>query len=380
MSTIIKYKGQTIAEVTDGSKILSTSGKVTESNIEVACTGTTATVKKSTSTLVSVADGETKTLNCAARFLDGDITVESASVEPSTVTIPSGTYVASTAYLYASSVGDYSLNFISNSNSYSQMRFVQNIDGIDVYYDNTKVCYTNVEGDRYWTNNNYKTVKLETDQTVSAEFGTWFNSNFTKQPDTVTIEAGTYVANTDIDTSLQFTDIELSFTSNNTNYAYMTVGIYADPFFTELVYIKDNHNANIAYNANTQWTNTAYKTITISTPQSVSPEFREWFNSNFEKEADGYQVIFSGYAEDANAQIEINGEHYATTTDFGDFTYTIENVKTFRIYTASGDGITVNSGTGSLANYTITNDSSKPNNGATVDITEDSTLDVNVLD
>lgn len=205
----------------------------------------------------------------------------SYTVEPSTVTIPKGTYVCQdepnllTLQIYSTAI-----NFISNDTNYTSMGYEADSDGKWLTYGSDWVYLDNGG----WGNTNYKTVKLDTDQTVSAEFGTWFNSNFTKQADTVTIEAGTYVAKNSIDTSPQFSDIELSFTSNNTSYAYMAVGIYADPFFTEIVYIKDNFDATIAYNANTQWANTAYKTITLSTPQSVAPEFGEWFNGNFTKQ------------------------------------------------------------------------------------------------
>lgn len=190
---------------------------------------------------------------------------------------------------------------------------------------------------------------------------------------TVTIPSGTYVGNN----TIHLDDIDdgiypLRYISYNEDLEYMDVdgnslwfgGDTAGDFE---VYTDGNWDPD-------------WQTITLDTDQTVSAEFGTWFNANFTKQADGYTVVVTGYAEDASANIQINGEDVDTTTDFGDFSYTYENVKTFRIYTGSADGITVNNGTGSLSNYSISSDSSKPNNGATVNITEDSTLDVNVLD
>lgn len=196
--------------------------------------------------------------------------------------------------------------------------------------------------------------------------------SYTVEPSTVTLAAGTYVGNDSITVTLNGA-YNINYSSYGGNYTAM----YFKSSNPSIAY-GDHEYAPIAWFDG--WSNTEYKTIKLDTDQEVSEAFGTWFNANFTKQADGYTVVVTGYAEDASANIQINGEDVDTTTDFGDFSYTYENVKTFRIYTSSGNGITVNEGTGSLANYTISNDTTKPNNGATVNITEDSTLDVNVLD
>ena len=214
-------------------------------------------------------------------------------VEASTVTLEAGTYVCQenvdfpTAYPTGLTQN---ITFTSNNNGYTRMSAGVGLDW-QLEYNNTIVYGTTDPTDltKVWVNDNYKTVKLETDQEVSEEFATWFNSNFVKQPDTVTIEAGTYVCDKPNKGTFINGTFSINFTSNSQTFTTMqlagdgTIGI--DLYYGNVsayTYYNDGSGFEEMY-ADT-WTNTAYKTITISTPQSVSPEFGEWFNSNFEKQ------------------------------------------------------------------------------------------------
>lgn len=100
----------------------------------------------------------------------------SYTIEPSTVTIPSGTYVANDSFTIQS-IGTQNINFTSNSINYTSMHVSSALTyGATLVYERGA-----------WTNDNYKTVKLDTDQTVGVEFGDWFNENFEKQPDARTV-------------------------------------------------------------------------------------------------------------------------------------------------------------------------------------------------
>ena len=113
-------------------------------------------------------------------------------VEPQGVTLAAGTYVANNNFNSLADAVRYEgqpLNFSSNGVNYSSIGGRGNAD---FWYDNTMVYYqTSDDGDTFywkWTNTAYKTITLETDQTVSAEFGEWFNSNFTVAPPSARID------------------------------------------------------------------------------------------------------------------------------------------------------------------------------------------------
>lgn len=106
------------------------------------------------------------------------------------VTIPAGTYVASdkpalTDLAYAKTVTT-DLGYTSNGNSYTQLTVAwisgMDFDGYELRYGSLVVYgaqpAASVNG---WTNEAYKTIVIETDQTVSADFATWFNMNYTLQ-------------------------------------------------------------------------------------------------------------------------------------------------------------------------------------------------------
>lgn len=101
-----------------------------------------------------------------------------------TATLVKGTYVASTTVngaittVSSGSWGTQNINFTSNSKSYSSMTINS---GLRLQYDNDYAISEDSEGIPDWKNDNFATVILDTDQTVSTEFGEWFNSNFTIQ-------------------------------------------------------------------------------------------------------------------------------------------------------------------------------------------------------
>ncbi len=197
----------------------------------------------------------------------------SYTVEPSGVTLAAGTYVANDV-LTKDTNFDFDLNYSALIFKYNNI-----IISDELIYKHYPTDTDNVERtgiaynflDSTWTADIYKTIVLETDQEVSAEFATWFNANFTKQPDGVTLAAGTYVANTGFFPSGVSFDENLNFTSNGINFNSIAV---SDNYMTY-------GNTDVFEYS---WYNTAYKTITLETDQTVSPEFGEWFNSNFTKQ------------------------------------------------------------------------------------------------
>lgn len=177
-----------------------------------------------------------------------------------------------------------------------------------------------------------RTIIIETDQTVTDDFYTWFTANTALQPklsidlttlpgwanlssgnhtikikakgtgykeselsagvtvskaaSTVTLEAGTYKWND----SVTLADIsqDLEFTSNNTSYHI----IEANESRAVITYT-DSYMAAV-YN-NGAWANTAYQTITLDTDQQVSPEFYKWAitDGNLVKQTTAYKVTLS---------------------------------------------------------------------------------------
>ena len=85
------------------------------------------------------------------------------------VTIPAGTYVCDG---YPSGVSfEQPITFKSNGETFTSMAVSDSFMG----YGSTNVF------DYSWTDDAYKTIIIETDQTVPADFATWFNDNYTLQ-------------------------------------------------------------------------------------------------------------------------------------------------------------------------------------------------------
>ena len=210
--------------------------------------------------------------------LSTGVTVSKAA---STVTLEAGTYKFNDT-LTLTSV-DYNIEFTSNSQSFTRIlrqydnRPTPNVNQM-LYYksDNTyKLTYGLVSDTvAAWTDKSYKTITLSTDQQVSQEFYTWFTANANK---VYTLEAGTYKwINSPTLLSYPQTEnyLNLNFTSNNV--AYELLG-YVGSSITYWPDKNDIDTSTTVYAASdSSWTDTAYKTITLSTSQTVSAEFYNW--------------------------------------------------------------------------------------------------------
>lgn len=108
-----------------------------------------------------------------------------------------------------------------------------------------------------------------------------------KAAETVTLEAGTYKFVDSPSNISNKNSFDFNFTSNGNNYSTIFMGIYIDGSYIN--YTRDNNEVT-GFFQNHGWgthtldageyvstvSNTAYKTITLSTDQQVSPEFYKW--------------------------------------------------------------------------------------------------------
>ena len=141
-----------------------------------------------------------------------------------------------------------------------------------------------------WVSDNYKTITLTTDQTVSAEFYTWAitGGNLVKQ------EGETWVLNSDLDSAGDLTTQTIDFTSNGQS-------------FTSLVFVSPSGlgpaqaqgmrylpGAGKVYVPFSGWTDDAYRTITFSTPPTG--DLLTWLQANGTKQGGvtEHTLTFSG--------------------------------------------------------------------------------------
>ena len=308
----------------------------------------------------------------------------------------------------------YSVNFTSNGTSYTSMvhDYVSAFGGYwNLKYESTWVYSYDPNGDAngtHWSSTNsyaYKTVDFgATEQTVTDAFKSWMEANATEQKatptvtydltqlnldagthtitvigkaggykasaasegvsytveaKTVTISAGTYVC-ADLPTGDAVTQ-ELNFVSDGTSFTKMKLASDGWLYYGTWVVFESGEG----------WSNTAYKTITLATDQTVSAEFGEWFNSNFTAKQSGYTVVLE-YEGDGWCEVEINGQEPETLNlDMAGGTTTYNNVETIKLYVATADHFDFQEGTGSLANYV---------EGTTVTVTEDSYMYFYIID
>lgn len=100
------------------------------------------------------------------------------TVEPQGVTLAKGTYVCNSTPTM--STVSQQMNFTSNGIAFIRMDCNQMTIDYRESGGTTHAAYiaNAMVGSVGWQNDNYKYVTLDTDQTVSAEFGEWFNANF----------------------------------------------------------------------------------------------------------------------------------------------------------------------------------------------------------
>lgn len=207
--------------------------------------------------------------------LSAGVTVSKAA---STVTLEAGTYKWNDSVSLIDI--DQDIEFTSNNTQYT---IIKSNEGRAVITYTTSYMAA-VYNNGAWTDNSYKTITLSTDQQVSQEFYTWFIANANK---VYTLEAGTYkwTGNPDIMTgyfnSVPGSDnISLSFQSNSVTYNSITLLYEKGTKYTHkrilygstMAYRDDVDNGTF----NSRWLNDNYRTITLSTPQTVSAEFYNW--------------------------------------------------------------------------------------------------------
>lgn len=199
-----------------------------------------------------------------------------------TVTLSAGTYKFVDSPGGFTSTNDHyqaDINFTSkpydNGNTYIDIDAYYS-DGPDywtMYYHVTEIspaiAYNSSTG---WEDEEYKTITLSTDQQVSQEFYTWFTANTNK---VYTLEAGTYKWKDSVDVPDTVGETySFSFTCNNVDYNSMetTGGLSAGGLWYDTA-----HVVSVGDDAKwSNWINDAYKTITLTTSQTVSAEFYDW--------------------------------------------------------------------------------------------------------
>ncbi len=164
-------------------------------------------------------------------------------------------------------------------------------------YTTNKWGYVNVdEGTVYTEDNTIQTITLSTDQQVSQEFYTWFTANANK---VYTLEAGTYewVDNPSSEGITElfgqqganaYYSVDITFTcpsyavGNCVKIVLMGEGTpsadYSSFTYTlsSIGYTPEGSVAGGVYGQGQGWGGTAYKTITLTTSQTVSADFYNW--------------------------------------------------------------------------------------------------------
>ena len=187
---------------------------------------------------------------------------------------------------------DYNLNFYDSSNTnYIKMHFYSYTDyeSIDYYLNES-------DSNRVYSSSSWDVQSAKSIIITGGEDATngmliqfmYLNGKITKTTSTMT--AGDYRFNDVLSLGQsEFTgNISINFTSNNQNYTGMR--ITADTLY----YIVDSNNEIEVYNIGVNWlvTDSAYKRITVNSPQEVSTDFYNWFSSNTTKEL-YYTITFN---------------------------------------------------------------------------------------
>ena len=195
----------------------------------------------------------------------------SYTIPASTYTLEAGTYKWVDILTVPSSSIFVSLSFSDLITEYTEMSVEpeEDGDGMSLVYGLTDGVYdTGGEG---WISDNYRTITLSTDQTVSAEFYEWAitGGNLVKQ------ESETWVLNEIPVVPSDKMEIDVGFNSNgndfNQFYAFSRDGI---------IYIMDGAQTQ-AWNAN--WIDESYRTITFTQPVTDTT-LLTWLQANGTKQ------------------------------------------------------------------------------------------------
>lgn len=218
----------------------------------------------------------------------------------------------------------FAFNFVSNNVNYTYIQLGSELDALLMYENNR------VYGKNTWFDDNYKTITLSTSQTVSAEFYNWAitGGNLVKQT------GETWMLNSDLSSAANLGRTVIDFVSNGASFKSLSYNISGEPNSLYYFEAATGTTSTLAYVFGT-WQNTAYRTITFSTPPTGN--LLTWLQANGTKQggvttkkftlptysgmtgvADGYQLL-SGDIDVSesvyNALTAVNAG--GSLTDFG---------------------------------------------------------------
>lgn len=185
---------------------------------------------------------------------------------------------------------DFNLNFsdVSANINYIKINIYSYTDYETIYYylnntDNTKVYSPNS-----WDVESARSIIInggEDSTNGMLILFMYLNGTLTKTTSTMT--AGDYRFNDVLSLGQSdFTgNISINFTSNNQTFTGMRLTV-------DTLYYTTLNNEIEVYNIGVNWLDSAYKRITVNTPQEVSTDFYNWFSSNSTKEV-YYTITFN---------------------------------------------------------------------------------------
>ena len=205
----------------------------------------------------------------------------SYTIPASTYTLEAGTYKWVDILTVPSSSIFVSLSFSDLITEYTEMSVEpeEDGDGMSLVYGLTDGVYdTGGEG---WISDNYRTITLSTDQTVSAEFYEWAitGGNLVKQ------ESETWVLNAEPTFSPLSSTYNhvVNFTSNGEAFERLILESELVPGHNDSVSIHYGSATNVYYSGT--WISETYRTITFSTPPTG--DLLTWLQANGTKQGGG---------------------------------------------------------------------------------------------
>lgn len=241
---------------------------------------------------------------------------KSAAVTVNKTIISAGTYKFNdTITAPASGSAVASIKFKVNNTSYNSIGVTSLVsvmytetlgEGITVYNNTDKWAAVDTAN---------QIITITADKEVPYKFYEWFTANASAYTPTYTLEAGTYKFKDDFD-YVYLPNQSLLFKSESTDYVRINTESFTGTIEYKLRYYYDNTNfdyvCNITKTGNKVWLNNAYKTITLSTSQQVSPYFYKWAitDGNLVKQVEPTYndcITFTGESGDFNLSVGKRG-------------------------------------------------------------------------
>lgn len=196
------------------------------------------------------------------------------------VPLKAGTYQFIAQPAISSPPSNIYIPFTSDSVAYIKIAFLT--DGM--HYVKTSDTSDNLSLTVYsastgWTDEKYRVITVTADTFIYRAQYTWFTANTSPYTPTYTLEAGTYEFANDVPYSTKLIQQALIFSSYPTNGISDYVGLAITANTLAFKYVLDGADKYINVNRsidNPVWKNDGYKTITLSTAQTVSAKFYNW--------------------------------------------------------------------------------------------------------